>query len=302
VNSTTTRVITRHFVTDADGRKTLNTITAEETHSAPGGRESMVRTVSNPDANGALQVTRRETAETVPTGAGVKETTTTVSLLGPNGGLAPNTKILAVERETKPGTIEYRKSVSFTDGSGGWQVNEVREGTIQKQADGAETQEERVSRLNGEGKLAAAERTVTQQSKAQNGEQRKQVQKYSTAIGGTTAYSDGGLHLDQQTTTVTRTGPGGAKMVEQQVEQRSSVSPDEPLRTTQRVLDISRTDTQGVVQQTETIESATPNGNLDTVWVDTRSTSGTPAVTVDTKSQTKQADTKKPQAKTPPAH
>ena len=58
VNSTTTRVITRHFVTDADGRKTLNTITEEETHSAPGGRESMVRTVSNPDANGALQVSR----------------------------------------------------------------------------------------------------------------------------------------------------------------------------------------------------------------------------------------------------
>jgi hypothetical protein len=240
----------------------------------------MVRTVSNPDANGGLQVTRREVQESAQTAPDVRATTTTVLLPGADGALAPSTRTHEIEKQVQPGVTEYTKSVSLQDGNGNWQVNEVRQGTIEKSGD-TETRQESVSRLNADGKMTPAERTVSKATKS-DGEQRKQVQKFSTSMGGTTTDPDGQMHLDRQVTTVTRSGADGEQVTEQQVKQRSPAAPDEGLRPSQRVLDITRTNLEGVKQQTESIESADPNGGMGVVWVDTKKTSGSGPVVVDT--------------------
>jgi hypothetical protein len=296
LNANATRITTRHYVTGADGQKVLNSVTVEEKRELPDGGESVVRTVSSPDANGALQVTRRELQQTAQTAPDVRTTSTTVLMPGPDGGLAPSTRIREVETQLQPGATAYTRSVSFPDGSGNWQVNEVRQGTVEKSGD-SETKRETVSRLNPDGKMAVAEKTVTTQTRGAD-EQRKQVQKFSTSMDGVTAYPDGQMHLDRQVTTVTRTAPGGQQVTTQTVDQRSQASPEGPLRPTQRVLDITRTDLQGVRQQTETIESADPNGGMGVVWVDTRQTAGGAPVVVDT---TKGAAAKPAPAPAPPS-
>ena len=280
VNATTTRVTTRHYVTNTDGEKVVNSVSVEEKHELPDGGESVVRTVSSPDANGSLQVTRREIEQTVQNAPDLRTTDTTVFSPGPNGGLAPSTRTHEVQKQVQPGTTAYTRSVSLQDGNGNWQVNEVRQGTIEKTGE-AETKRENVSRLNADGKMALAERTVSKETNSE-GEQRTQVQKFSTSMDGVTAYPDGGMHLDRQTTTVTRTGPDGQQVTTESVDQRSQAAPDGSLRPAQRVIDITRTDLEGVRRQTETIESASPNGGMGVVWVDTKKTTGSGSVVVDT--------------------
>ncbi len=281
VNASTTRIITRHYVTNSDGQKVVNGVSVEEKHELPDGSASVVRTLSSPDANGSLQVTRREVEKTVQTSPDERTTDTTVLLPSPNGGFTPSVRTHEVQKQVQPGTTEYTRSVSLRDGSGSWQVNEVRHGTVQKEGD-SETRQESVSRLNADGKMALTEKTVSKET-ASDGQQRKQVQKFSTNMDGLTTYPDGQMHLDRQVTTVTRTGPGGQQITTESVDQRSQAAPDGELRPSQRVLDISSTGLAGVKQQTVTIQSASPNGGMNTVWVDTKTTTGSGPVTVDTK-------------------
>ena len=281
VNPTTTRVTTRHYVTGPDGQKVVNSLSVEEKRELPDGGESVVRTVSIPDANGGLQVTRREIEQTVQNAPNVRTTNTTLLLPGSDGNLAPSAQTHEVQKQLQPGTTEYTKSVSLRDGSGNWQVNEIRQGTIEKTAD-TETKRESVSRLNADGKMAMAERTVSKETTA-GGEQRKQVQTFSTSMGGVTAYPDGQMHLDRQVTTVTRTNAGGQQVTTKTVDQRSQADPDAPLRPSQRVVDLSSSGLEGVKQQTVTIQSSNPDGGMDVVSVDTKRTTGSGPVTVDTR-------------------
>jgi hypothetical protein len=292
VNATTTRVTTRHYVTNTDGQKVVNSVTVEEEHELPGGGESVVRTVSSPDANGSLQVTRRELEQAVQSAPDVRTTTTTVLMPGPDGALAPSTQIHEVQKQLQPGVTEYTEAVSFKDGGGNWQVNEVRQGTIEKAGD-TETKRENVSRINADGKMALAEKTVSTETSGE-GEQRKQVQKFSTSMDGVTAYPDGEMHLDRQITSVTRSGPDGQQVTTESVDQRSQAAPDGSLRPAQRVIDLTHTDLEGVRQQTETIESASPNGGMGVVWVDTKKTAGSGPVVVDTKKGTAQKPASSP--------
>ena len=281
VNATTTRVITRHYVTNTDGEKVVNSVTTEEKRELPDGGESVTRSLSSPDANGNMQVTRREIEKSMQNAPGERTTDTTVLSPGPDGALAPSTKSHEVQKKVQPGTTAYTRSVSLQDGSGNWQVNEIRQGTIEKAGD-TETKRENVSRLNADGKMALAEKTVSTETSSA-GEQRKQVQKYSTSMDGVTADPDGQMRLDRQETTVTRTGPDGQQITNRSVDQRSQAAPDAGLRPTQRVLDITSTGLNGVKQQTETIQSADPNGGMGVVWVDTKKTAGSGPVVVDTK-------------------
>jgi hypothetical protein len=293
VDATTTRVITRHYVTNTDGEKVVNSVTTEEKHDLPNGGESVTRSVSSPDANGNLQVTRREIEKTVQNAPDQRTTDTTVLSPGPDGTLAPSTKSHEVQKKVQPGTTAYTRSVSLQDGNGNWQLNEIRQGTIEKAGD-TETKRENVSRLNADGKMALAERTVSTETTSA-GEQRKQVQEYSTSMGGVTADPDGQMRLDRQETTVTRKGPDGQQITNRSVDQRSQAAPDAGLRPTQRVLDITNTGLDGVKQQTETIQSADPNGAMGVVWVDTRKTAGSGPVVVDTKKSAEQKPANPPQ-------
>lgn len=265
VDANTVRAIERTFARDPDGRRTLQQVTEEEQHNLGNGREKTTRTTSNPDINGRLQVVNREIQESQQLSPEVRESKTTVLAPDVNGGLEPSAMIQ--ERYTKGKDQDrFRKSTLLPDGNGGWQAQEVQEGTIQ--TDGKEqTRDERVLRPDLNGKLAVTERTVTHQLQSDTGEGRENVETYSTSLPGNS--EDGSLHLNQRVSRVQRARADGGKATVEQTEQRNPGAPEDSPRITQKAIDIVRPGVNGSRQE-RTVETVDTNGGQSVVWVDTQ--------------------------------
>lgn len=297
VNSSTTRTVERVYGRDPDGRKTLVQVIENETRTLPGNETKVVRTTSNPDVNGTLQVARREIQETRQSSPDVKDTTTTVLTPSANGGFAAS--VQTEERQTRRNEhlSEFRKSTSLPDGNGSWRVAEVRQGTVADSKDGTEqTREENVLRPDAEGRLTIVEKNVSQQSKSAAGDKSETLETFSKDVPG--GFGDGTLRLSQRQTSIERSKPDGTKTREQQLGQRNPGEPGAGLRTTQKTIDIVRSSVSGGTQETRTIESRDPNGNMGIVWVDTQQVSSAPSIQVDTKTGQVQSKTGTP-ASTP---
>jgi hypothetical protein len=278
VDANTVRTIERAYGRDSDGRKTLVQVNEEEKRTLPGGEVKVVRTTSNPDANGSLQVVQREIQDTRQISSNVQETKSTVFTASTNGGLAPSMQ--TTERDTKTGdhNIEFHKATRLPDLNGGWQVGEVREGTIK--GDGKDrTKEERVLRPGADGNLSVIERTVSKESENSAGEKRATVETFSNCLPGSPV--DSGLRLNQKVTTVQRKSADGAQSTSQQVEQRNPGQPSDGLQMTEQAIDIVRPGADGTTRQTQTLRSLDANGGFGVVSVDTRNQDNAPAVKVD---------------------
>jgi hypothetical protein len=267
VNATTVRTVERTFGRDSDGRKTLVQVTEEEQRTLAGGEVRVMRTTSNPDANGNLQIVQRKMQDTKQIGPDVQETKTTVLLPVTDGGLAPSMQTDERQTKTNDHDVQFRKSTQIPDGNGGWQVSEVREGTIKDDGKNRTT-EERVFRPDTDGHLAVVEKTVRNESETAPGEKRETEDTYSTQTPGSAG--DGSLHLNQRVTTVQHKRDDGGQSTEKQVEQRNPADPDHGLRVTQKTIDVVRPGLDGATKETQTIHSLDSNGNLGVVSVDTR--------------------------------
>jgi hypothetical protein len=265
VNSTTTRTTTRTFGRDSDGRKTLVQEREEEKRTTPNGDSSATRVISNPDANGRLQTVQREITQTKKIGKDVEETKTTVMLPSINGDLAPAMQTQERRQQSANGTVESQKTTSFPDGSGNWQVNETRH-TTTKQDSKDTTSEERVSRLDPDGKLNEVSRTVSKESETAPGENQNKTETYSVDVPGSTR--DGSLHLVERSTTAQHKSSTGEQTTQRQVEQPNPGDPGAGLRVTIRTTDTLRPSSSGS-RSTQTVEALNPNGSLTTVSVDT---------------------------------
>src|ERR1700730_552002 len=187
VSPSTVRTTTRTFGRNSDGAKTLVQVTEEEAHTLPGGSSNVVRTTSNPDANGRLQLVQRQIEETKKIGKDAEETKTTVMLPSINGDLAPAMK--TEERRERSGndTVISQKTTLVDDGTGKWQVGEIRQTKTRQDGKGKDrTTEERVSRPDADGKLGEISRTVTKDSENAPGEKRNTVETYSVDVPGST--------------------------------------------------------------------------------------------------------------------
>jgi hypothetical protein len=269
-NATTTRSTTRTFVRGDNGTKTLFQVTQEEKQTLPGGGSKVVRTTSNPDANGNLQVVQRENQETLRTGPDAEETKTTVMLPGINGALAP--AMQTQERQKRAGnTVEIQKTTQLPDGSGVWQAVEVRHTTIQEQGKNRSS-EERVSRLDSEGKLNEVSRTVSKESGDVSGESRKTEDTYSVDLPG--AARDDGLHLVQRVVTTQRAN-ADRQQTTKTVEQPNPGDPGAGLW----VAIVTR-ETGGVGGSEGIIQLRDANGSLGVVSVDTTKSDSPHAIEV----------------------
>jgi hypothetical protein len=275
VDSTTTRTITREYGRDADGARTLMQETQEEMHTRPGGDLYVVRSTSNPDANGNLQVVQREIAETKKIGKDAEETKTTVMLPSIDGGLAP--AMMTQERRTNGAndTVDSKKTTLLPDGNGNWQVSEVKESKTQKDGDGRRT-DTRVSRPNADGELSEISRTVSMESES-GGNKRNRVDSYSLDVPGVP--QDGNLHVVERTTIIQSTSATGQQNTQRQVERPD---PGDPRAGLQVYIVSSGTVRTGITgtQATQTIRMRDANGNLGVVSVDTSKSDNTQAVQV----------------------
>jgi hypothetical protein len=263
VNATTTRTTTRTFVRDGDGNKTLFQVREEEKQIFPGGDSKVVRTTSNPDANGNLQIVQRENQETIKTSPGMEETKTSVMLPGINGGLAPVMQI--EEREKRSGnTVEIQKTTQLPDGAGKWQVAEVRHKTTKDDGKNRNS-EERASRPDLDGKLEEITRTLGKESEDASGTKQKSEETYSIDQPGATR--DNSLHLVERVTTTQRSS-ADSEQTTKVLEQTNPGDPGAGLWVSTVTREGERLGPAGV-QGTETIQQRDANGNLNVVSVDT---------------------------------
>jgi hypothetical protein len=277
VDANTVRTVERSFGRDSEGRKTLVQVTEEEKRSLPGGEVKVVRTTSNPDANGGLQVVQREVQDTKQINPNVQETQSTFLTLSTNGGLAASMQTTERNTRTSDHSLEFRKSTLLPDLNGGWQVGEVREGTVKD--DGKDrTKDERVLRPGADGNLSVVERTVSKEFQNAAGEKRSTVETYSNNLPGSPV--DSSLRLNQRVTTVQRKGDSGAQSTAKQVEQRNPAQPSDSLQLTRETIDIVRPGFGGTTRETQTLRSLDSSGTLGVVSVDTRQQNNAPAIQV----------------------
>ncbi len=263
VNASTVRTTTRTFGRDLNGARTLVQVTEEEKHTSPGGDSNVVRSTSNPDADGKLQLIQREVEQTTKTGQNTEETKKTVLLPSVNGGLAPVMKVQERRIHGANDIIESQTTTLLPDGAGNWQVGEVR--NANRQVGKNPSTEEKVSRLDAEGNLSEVSRTVSKEVESPSGEKRNTVETYSVDVPGTTR--DGALHLVERATTVQHTSANGQQTTQEQVEQSNPGDPSAGLRVTVISTDTVRRGESGA-QGTQTIQVRDANGNFGTVSVD----------------------------------
>jgi hypothetical protein len=270
------RTITRAFGRDADGAKILVQTTEEEKHTSPGGDSSVVRSISNPDGNGKLQLVQRQVEETKKISKDVETTKTTVMLPSVNGGLAPAVKM--EERRTlgANNNVESQKTTLRPDGAGNWQVDEIRQATTRQEGKNRST-EERVSRPDSDGKLGEVSRTVSKESETTSGEKHKTVETYSLDVPGSSR--DGGLHLVERSTTTQRTNSTGQQTTEEQVEQPKPGDLGPGLQVITLTTDTVHPSPSGA-QATRTIQARDANGSLGVVSVDTTKSDNIHAIQV----------------------
>jgi len=276
VDNATVRTTIRTFGRDADGAKILVEVTEEEKHTAAGGDSSVVRSTSHPDANGDLQLLRRQIEETTKTSPNVEVTKTTVMLPSINGGLVPGAKVQERREQGAEGTVETQKTTLLPDGAGNWQVGELRRTTIRNDGVNHST-DEQVSVPDSEGKLGEVARTVSSEEATAAGEKRDTVETYSSSIPG--AVGDGHLQLVERAITTQQTSSTGQQVTEQQVEQANPGDPGSGLRVTTVTIDTVRPGASGA-QATRTVEARDANGNFGVVSVDTKKSDNIHAIQV----------------------
>lgn len=279
VDPSTVRRLERSFGTGPDGQKVLLQESREETRSLPDGEKKVVRTISDPDANGALQLVRREVVDSTQVSSGVRETNTSIFSTDANSGVSPVVRVQEREKRASDGTIEFSKSTQLFDGAGHWNLSEVRKGTIK--ADGGEgsTKEEDVLRPDSDGKLAVVERTVSKQAGGPDAG-RELTETYSTNVPGQAGNE--GLQLVQRESTIRRSTAGSGQSSTRQVETAHPGNPSDGLQLTLQTIDIERPDGVGSAEQNSTTLTLGPDGQVNTVVVDIGRTSKQAAINVDT--------------------
>ncbi len=276
VDATTVRTTTRTFGRDLNGRKTLVQVTEEEKRTLLGGDSNVIRITSDPDVNGKLQPVQREIVETKRVSTDVEETKTTVMLLSGNGGLAPAFKTHELRKRSANNMIESHKTTRFLDGAGNWQVSEVRQATTRQEGTNRTT-EERVSRLDSEGKLGEVSRVVSKESESTSGEKLSVVETYSIDVPGSTR--DRSLHLVERKTSTEISSSTGERTTEQTVEQTKPGDPGSGLRVSVLV-DGRMVPGPSGEQSTVTIRARDLNGNFGIVSVDTTKADRIPTIEV----------------------
>jgi hypothetical protein len=276
VNGTTVRTIERTFARDASGQRILSQVTEEEKQTLPSGGEKLVRTTSNADLDGHLQVAQREVTNTKTISPELQEKNTTVFLSNGQGGMAASVQIQQREKRSADHTVDVQTSTLLPDGSGNWQVHERKESTIKE--DGKErTTEEQVLRPDVEGKLAPVSRTVGKESETAPGEKKSTIETYSPDASGSA--QDTNLHLSQRVTTVKRAGSDGKQATEKRVEQLNRVDPGAGLQVTTKARDTVQPGASGT-QTTSTVEARDVGGNFTVVSFDTQKSDNIHAVDV----------------------
>lgn len=278
VDDTTVRRIERDYGRGPDGQRMLIQERQEETKTLPDGGQQTVRSVSNPDADGRLQMVQSQVENSRLVAPGVREVETTTRTPDPNGGLSPAVHTREITRQNGNG-LTFEKSTSLWDGSGRWQTQEVRSGSVTQDSGTETTTEERVFQPNSDGKMMTVRRT-SKRSVAGPAGKRETEEKYSTDIPGIAG--TGRLSLVQREN-INQNTSVGSSVTTRQVEQLTPGSPERDLHLTHQEIEVRQATGNGRVDRRNTILMTDPNGHVQQVWVEFGNTDRPSALPIDTR-------------------
>ena len=132
VDATTTRTVVRSYSWDVNGQRDLQQVKEEEARSSASGDVHVIRTMSESDGNGNLQVIQREVADTRKISPDVQETKTTTYLPNGNGGLTPSLQTQELQKRIADHRVEVKKTLLQPNSSGNWEVAEAKETTLKE--------------------------------------------------------------------------------------------------------------------------------------------------------------------------
>jgi hypothetical protein len=218
----------------ADRRRRLFETTESLRETQANGDSSAVHNTRAQDLNGGLRLMSRQMEQTRSTAPDVRQTDT--ALLAPdlNEALRETERIEYTERRINPGVVRHDSTHLVRDLNGGWQPIETRRGEAREIGASERIEEETIQRRDINGKLAVDERTVTRRSNA-NEQDRVVIETHARYADGL-PLSDSRLVLSQRVhRTTTATADGGRYTVEE-VEGRSGVAPNDPMRVIRRTV------------------------------------------------------------------
>lgn len=265
VNPTTTRVVVRAYVWDANLRRNLVQLREEESHNLANGDSQLVRTTSHADANGNLQVVLREVADTKTTSATTQEVQTTTYTADGTGSFKPYLRTRELQTRGSDESADVKKETSEPDGNGEWATIETEE-TTTKQDGSARIIDKKVFRADLNGKVSETSRAITKETENAGGEHTKTVERYSVNVPG--AVGDSELHLVRRETSVQH-DHSGENITEQSIEETDPGNASSGLRVTSKASEVVQAGPVGK-QRTRTFQVRDANGTFKVIGVETQ--------------------------------
>jgi hypothetical protein len=216
----------------ADGRRRLVETTESVRETLANGDISTVHNTWSQDVNGRSGLMARQIERTRSASPDVRQTETTLLVPDTRGTLQETERTEYTERRVDAAVTRHDSRHSVRDVNGRWQPRETRRGEVR--ASGAErTEEETVQRRDAIGNVVADERVYTRRSTV-NGQDREVIEIYALRADQMPR-SDNKLVLSERIQRTTTATSGGRQTVEE-VEGRSHVAPNEPIRVMRRTV------------------------------------------------------------------
>jgi hypothetical protein len=224
------------FGTDSDGRRKLIRVTQADQAKSPDGSSQILENTWTVDLNGRLELSQRVLQE-IKSGPNLKQTDVTIYRRGVNEDLRESERVQQTERQVSPNVVQNESSRFVRDSNGRWQTIEARNQEVRTAGATERIEVATIQRLDPNGALTPAERSVTRRSVA-NGQDQLVIETYSRNVGA--AVSDP-LALNQRLRVTTVGTADGGRQTIRELETRNPVAPNEPLGVVERTVETVRT-------------------------------------------------------------
>ena len=253
------------FGFDADRRRVLRETTDTTAEPSTNGIARSIADTRVMDINGRFGLTSRRVEDVDTVDSDVRLTTTTRLTRGINGSVLETERTVHTERRLGPSLVRHETAHSLRDANGRWMPIASYAADVQGTGD----KEETVQRPDLNGRLVTTERIVTRRSES-NGQEQATVETYSQDAEGFSR-SGGRLALTQRIRRSATTTSDGTVTVDD-VEARSRVSPNDPMRLVQRTVVTVRNVASGRQVTERQVFELDVNGRLTPVLTETEET------------------------------
>ena len=263
-----TRINSQTLELGFSGQRRLAETRESTEDSSADGRVYATSTTWRSDVNGRLAIIERETEDRAITTGG-RRVERTLDRPDLNGQLRPAQRTEHTERLIAPQTLRATTTESHMDVNNRWQVTEVRNRDVRSAGAVEETEETSLQRdLNGA--LWERERIVSRLT-SQNGQENLVIERFADD----SRYPNGSSLRRTLSGRIRRTATSGAdgnREIVEDIEERSPVAPDDPLRIIKRTIETVRRTGAGRLETNRQVFERDPNNRLVPTVVETEDT------------------------------